>query len=404
MIEQYELNELRLDPPTPHEIASMPQIDRDQLLALPSETLNTIFKGFLSGEHLKRIHKEKDWLPNPDLLDAMLFAGKGSFKGLQHFTYEQIDNLTVSLKNQNDYIETYPVPNKNIWRSLHIVERLVNGQFRRTGEPVAAHNYRCLLYMKKRIDYYNELHNSYNSNSKHTPEIAEIEYIATNLHDFDEDPIMQNDKSILVGKTRVIPNPDDTQNNQMLFLRRAMQSKRGETSILEDVQLDLDPKQIHYLQNALRALNSSTADKDMIIEHLMGIVYEEYASIKLFDTESFVLSSIPIYIKTGADRPDNLATYFSSQTVTNRHKPTSVEGLITKAQENVTMFNLAELHMLTDGPSLFSSSLVIPKDEEIESPSLLKFFPSRWSKLALLGLSPNQMYTTPEDGGLPELI
>lgn len=405
MIESQSIRELHLDPPTPTEIVQMPLIERNELLALPPEILNFAFKGFLTGERLEKYYSQKKWMPDGDLLNAMLFAGKGNFDGLQRYTYEQIENLSVILKDNNNNFIKYPVPTDNIWCSLHIVERLVADQLRRTGEPVVAHNYRCLLYLQQRIDYYNNLHNLYYSNTRHTPEIAEVEYIATNLHDFEEDPIMQTDESIEVGQTKIIPNPDDEKNNMLFFLRRAHQSKRGRTTVLEDIKLDLGPKQIHYLNNALRALNSSQTDKDLIIDHLLGIVHEGYASIKLFDAESFVLNSIPIYVKTGADRPDNLATYFVRKHPASQQLiPVTPNKITNKAQENISMFNLAEIHMLLDSPELFGSPPIYNTTDDVSSPSSLRFFPSRWGKLSLLGLSPNQMYTISEQNGLPELI
>lgn len=404
MIESQTINELRSDPPTPTEIVQMAPVERNALLALSPEILNFAFKGFLTGKRLEMFHREKDWLPSADLTNAMLYAGNDDFNGLRQHTLDTIDQLHVELLNTDNTISTFPIKTDNIFRSLEIVERIVNKQLRRTGEPVVAHNFRCLLRTKQIINYYNELHNYYGSNSRHTPEIAEAEYISSNLHDFEEDPIIQADESIHIGRTKVIPNPDSKENNKILFLRRAMQNKRGYTSILEDMKLDLNPTQIHYIQNALRALNSSETEKDMIIEHLMGIVHEEYAAITLFDAESFVLSSIPIYIKTGADRPDNLATYFMNQNSSHQLVPVSPEKLINKAQENLFMFDLAEIHMLLDSPNLLASPLIYNSLEEVNSPSTLQFFPSRWAKLVLLGVSPNQMYTIPNEGGLPEVI
>ncbi len=404
MIESQTINELRSDPPTPTEILQMPSIERNELLALPPVILNQAFKGFLSGRRLELFHRESDWLPSADLLNAMLFAGQQDFKGLKQHTYDTISNLQVEIRNEDNSISSLPVRTDNIIQSLEIVERIVHKQLRRTGEPVVAHNYRCLLRTQQIINYYNELHNYYGSNSRHTPEIAEAEYITSNLHDFEEDPILQDDKSFHIGRTKVIPNPLESKNNLDFFLRRALQNKRGKTAVLEDMRLDLNPTQIHYIQNALRALNSSETDKDMIIEHLMGIVHEEYAAITLFDAESFVLSSIPIYIKTGADRPDNLATYFTKHSSSQNQTPVPVEKLVTKAQENLFMFDLAEIHMLLDSPSFFASPIIYNSLDEANSPSSLHFFPSRWAKLNLLGLSPNQMYTIPESGGLPELI
>ncbi|HRN70054.1 MAG TPA: hypothetical protein PLS49_02610 [Candidatus Woesebacteria bacterium] len=68
------------------------------------------------------------------------------------------------------------------------------------------------------------------------------------------------------------------------------------------------------------------------------------------------------------------------------------------------MFNLAEIHMLLDSPNLEGSPPVYDSTNEVNSPSSLKFFPSRWGKLVLLGLSPNQLYHISEENGLPELI
>src|SRR5690606_30248120 len=138
--------------------------------------------------------------------------------------------------------------------------------------------------------------------------------------------------------------------------------------------------------------------------------YQEYSRIYLMDTDQDTLSGVPIFVKTGSDRPDNLATYFFLQNKEGRLEAMPVNRLIRKYQENLTMFNNAELHMLNDGPKLFSSRDIFhlsgEEDEsDIEqSPSNLHFFPSRWAKLGLLGLTPDQMYRIPAGGGLPQLI
>ncbi|HRN70055.1 MAG TPA: hypothetical protein PLS49_02615 [Candidatus Woesebacteria bacterium] len=289
MIESQTIRELSRDPPTPHEIVTMLQEERDFLLTLPPASLNIIFKGFFSGERLGQCYTQKRWMPDADLLNAMLFAGQNNFENLQEYTYQHIQQLTVELRDsQTETIHSHNVPTDNIYKSLGIQERLVEDMLRRTGEKVIAHIYRSLLRTSGFIHYYNNLHNTYGLNTTFTPERAEIAYLATNLHDFEEDPIIQNDARIHVGKTKVIPHTHEPQHKQFFFLRRAMQSKRGRTTVQEDMQLDLDSKRIHYLQNALRALNSSQTDQDLIMEHLLGVVHEEYASIKLFNSESFV--------------------------------------------------------------------------------------------------------------------
>lgn len=406
-----EYEHLRRDPPTPSEIVTMPKIVRDEIIAYSNTTLDSIFKGFLDGSRLQKSYNEKNWLPSEELTNASLFAGQGSYSGLVNYTYNHIENLSVELRNaETNKIETHNVPHENILKALGIVERLNKGKTRRTGEPVFAHLCRSVLRSGKMMNFYNNLFNTYNSYTRFTPELAQIEAITSALHDFNEDKIVQDDKSILSGSMHVLPKPDSDK-EKLFYLRLARINRRGQFFKLEDLQLDIDSKYIPYLENALMALNRSDINQDEIMERIMATVNEQYSQInasykdKEDIFEDYVLSGLPMRVKTAADRPDNLATYYTMKTLTNPYSLPPVEKIVVKSLENLTMFDEAELYMMIDNPTLYNDLEYYCSDEETYySPGILPFSNRRWAVLNLLGLSPNQLLRVPNANDLPELI
>lgn len=398
-------------------------IERNRILALNPEELDIKFPGFLSGNRLEKTFNEKDFLPSPELIDAIIFAGKEDFAGLQQYTYDHIQNASVDLKidPQASTTHSFPVPNDNIFKALVIVERFMVHEHRRTGEPGIAHIYRTILRTSEIIDYYNNRYNTLGTHIRFTPEIAEIAYLTAVLHDFVEDQLPQNDHTFEKGEAKAIYFNTDGKPDARFFLRRALYKNRTlryKGNAEKDMELDIDPPYVPFLDNALKALNSSNVKPHLILEHLFSHLHTRMHAtskqnvIPLLDIDQYVLHSIPVYIKAGADRPDNLATYFHYKNQLGDIMVTPREKIYKKALENLVMFNEAELHMLSDGPEYFLSAEIFEtdqddtfqKDDTLQSPSSLPFFPSRWASLILLGLNPNQMYTIPEKGGLPQLI
>lgn len=402
-MEPLEYDRLKIKPPSAEEIAHMPKQHRDQLMSLSTDTLDSIFKGFSTGDRLRKRHTEKDWLPSLELMNASLFAGQNNFKGLQDYTYQQISDLSVQLKNpETGRVESCPVPTDNIVSSLGIVERLNQGKNRRTGEPVISHMYRCFLRTKKMIDYYNDIYNRYNTHTVFTPDLAEVASVLSNLHDFEEDKnLLEN--SIHVGIAKALPTGGPS---NLLYLRHARLNKRGTLNVIEDIRLSIKPYYIPYIANALEALNSTDTAQDKVIEKIISIVNSQYATINPQEDifPEYVLSTMPLYIKTGADRPDNLATYFTANTVSSIQTPVNVEKLVTKAQENLYLFDKAELYLSLDNLQQYNSFSQLDSPEKVTSDCSLPFSNRRWAILALLGLSPNEMMRINQDGDLPEVI
>ncbi len=399
------------------QITEMSEEKRNELLALSPQQLEEQYPGFLSGERVHKCYTEQAFLPSSEFINASLYAGQEDFEGLQKYTYTHIGSLSVKLTDETPekHTQTLAVPLDNIQKALGMVERFMEEDMRRTGEPGIAHIYRSILRTTEIIEHYNNLHNTHGANTKITPEIAEIMHLASILHDFVEDSIEEGTKNSQRGIVKAFydNSPTDEKDNSGLYIRRALYRNRENRflhAIESDIFLPIKGSNLKYLENALNALNSNNVDPRAIINHLLGRVYQEYSRIYLMDTDQDTLSGVPIFIKTGADRPDNLATYFFLQNKEGRLEAMPVNRLIRKYQENLTMFNNAELHMLNDGPKLFSSRDIFhlsgEEDEsDIEqSPSNLHFFPSRWAKLGLLGLTPDQMYRIPAGGGLPQII
>src|SRR5690606_3973072 len=146
-----------------------------------------------------------------------------------------------------------------------------------------------------------------------------------------------------------------------------------------DIQLDLEPACIPYLENALNALNSSKVDQELIMDHLLDHVQkqkeaeEQSRNIQLFDIDQYILRMIPVYIKTGADRPDNLATYYHQKNQSGKIITAPVDKIKKKAKENIHIFNKAELQMLTDGPDFYASEEIMRGTADQDSESDFQF-------------------------------
>lgn len=414
----------------PCEITQLTRNDRDLLTVLPLETIEERVSGFISNEHLESVYAQspESWVPEPELMNELLYAGQGDIEGLRKFVEREINHMCrdIPVRNTDSAEETteYISPD-NILAALHTVEKFMEGQTRRTGEPGIGHVYRTTLRTIDFLRRQNSLFNMGHNVGFFNGQTSEALLMTAILHDFAEDIFVEkNDKGTYEGIRGKVERLDAIggRTGIQTGLRLSIMGCKGESKgdlhddeVTEVVDLpNIDERVSFFIMNALDALKSDLVDPDNIIDHLLERIDKTKRNVNSRSLSNQLFPYIAAIVKM-MDRCDNLATYTFRKGDDGTYQPAPVEKIKEKADEQLRMFPKLECAIwdLGTDPFIFKNMQharkfgyadnLRPEDLFVHA-NTFESFPTRWARLVKLGLNPNQLYKRNWSTYLPEMI
>lgn len=396
------------------------EVTIDGLSFAPVPVLESLFPGYLEGTYFMRAYKQdpQRFVPSPSMLEEILFAGNHNEIELKDHVYQRIHNLNSVFELPK--LSIYGFDDKdhqrtsNVIHTLDLIERSMEGELRNTGEKLFCHTLRVV---NMAIDFVYDNMNLYNKKEKNIylfmPSTIEILLLACALHDFVE-PEKKADSS---GKKRVhgdvsflMREPNNRKAEQYgmgdkspgIWIQRYGLIDERTRGVVEQLHLaDIDDAYYKFLKDTLFALNSSEiADSDATSQVSLA-TFVQKRKLRLYQLQQSILHVLPHLVKL-FDRLDNgyTRTFVYKDDTYQAAEPV---GIIQKTHETLGSYQGSEDEMLeamgdvyTDAileklPEFVRQSYHLPKHEAILNKRMWKWMPTRWAKLTLLGLGPDQI-------------
>lgn len=415
----------------PGDIAAITRNDRDLLTVIPLETIEAHVPGFLNNDHLEAIYTQEpeSWVPEPALMNELLYAGQGDVEGLKKFTEIELFRFCRDIRLRDLSADgekaTETLSSLHLLETLHTVETFMEGQTRRTGEPGIAHVYRTTLRTLDFLRRQNTLFNMGHNVGFFNAQTSEAILMTAILHDFAEDVfVKKTDQGEYEGRRGKVERldalggRDGIQTGLRLSIfeckgRTKQDLHDGETIDVVDLP-DIDERVSFFIMNALDALKSDLVAPDDIIDHLLERIDRTKRNVNSRSLSNQLFPYIAAIVKM-MDRCDNLATYTFRRGTDGQYEPAPLEKIKEKADEQLQIFPRLECAIwdLGTDPFIFKNmqharkfgydNMLRPEDLLVHT-STLESFPTRWARLVKLGVNPNQMYKRNWSTYLPEMI
>ena len=402
-------------------IARFPKYLLGTFLMQTTRMINDQYPGFFWGQRFQESYESSPqrFVPENDLRKNILFLGHENYDGLKEYVTVRIRSLENFPLQDNNNVPVRGLSSTqvdNIMGVLGLVEKGYEGKKRKTGEPEFAHILRVLSSTIDFLTDVQKIEQDWKNRQKwlpfrwpkyffFTPATVELLLLGSIMHDFVE-PDKEIDAEIgqrkVMGRIQFLSDTLDYEADEVrqpgIYAQRIRQRKKDKIEVLEEFRVaDVNPDFYPYFQNAMKAVNSSQVLDQKAVDLLLSKTSHKKMHIYPFGRWQQLLALFPVLIKI-IDRLDNIATRtFVYNEGDDDYKPAKPTGIRRKAFE-----------VLDDYPKIEDIVVALMTSMDPYTfrkfgyrifPEVLKWFPSRWAKLTLLGLNPNQIYHIPNSDG-----
>lgn len=390
----------------PELIARLPQPVIDNLTHLTNYV--DMIPGIRTGELFRKIYQADPsaWMPNEQLINSMLFAGEGSQEGLKRRVYAKLRYTEERFPRvgQRSFLDSETntrFRSMPIIRILHAVEEITEGMTRRTGEKAFCHVLRCV---DRGIDYIRLINRIRASGSYclyFNPRVAEMLLASLALHDLSEEKRKTADNAYKRG--RVIAEYDSWGKSGLRLQDYSVTDDNADQAeLLKEWFVRFDSPYLGFLAESLIQVDTDRFPEDEKMKQVIAQHTDYSDKLNLSVPPQLMLHFVPIVTKD-LDRNDNLATYYFTEEG-GVYRLTDPEKIVDKAREQLdefaplegyfTFVNADFYNELTSYETIFGIEPVYHffKSASSNHPEILKMLPTRWARLTLLGVNPNQLY------------